>query len=272
MFNVFQPAPYRLATSCPNLVKFFAQVYRSNTRQKKNQARQQTNSSVNELSRMTPIQSKHDETEDNMHESSTDTCSNLSDFVDFLLASDNSPYAVGFEGPKMLQELTSNNNSTAANARSCMHGHRTVSYDTAQSLIGASDQQNGDTHTLSRQVKRPITNCTYLRRLYLSLHAALCLFPTLSTDFPPITLSRRERVVLQPCKTKFDVILTTVDGQRWAVVLECAVSASGQLHCCLVNGWPQFCRDAGIRVGHNVVFRPTKSGSKELRVSIERQT
>jgi B3 DNA binding domain len=116
-------------------------------------------------------------------------------------------------------------------------------------------------------VRRNVTNSTYLRRLYLTRAQAQCMLSDLKLT--QMALSRKLRA-LQPQKTEFDVTLVTKDEKSWNTVFECAVSANGQLHCRLVDGWSKFCRDNDVALHDCVVFEPSIGNANEIFVRIER--
>ena len=216
---------------------------------------------------------------------SRDMSSELSNFVDSLLVSDSSTH--GFDcNIDTLQTHSFND----ANADPDFHTQgdvattttagleSTVASPACSSVQAPKSKQRAsfktlrggeDLNRLPKSVRRVITNNTYLRRLYLSPGQVLCLFPGLSTDFIPMTQSRQVRSLLKQKETARDIDLETCDGRHWASILECVVVPSGHLHCRLVNGWSQLCRDNGVAVHDSVVFEMSASSPNEIAARIE---
>ena len=226
-----------------------------------------------------------------------DTSSNLSDFVDSLLASDCSTYvfncnidafpACSFNDAN--ECLDSRTQGDAASPKEAGIQSTIVSPACSSVQAPKSKQRTsfnilknrkgrnhicikGGRHGFSKFVRRTITNKTYLRRLYFSPEQASCLFAGIKFDLTPFIPSRKRRTLLKSKEVNYDVELTTCDGQRWTSGFECAVSTNGQLHCRLVKGWSQFCRDNGVAAHDSVVFEPSTSNPNEIVARIERES
>jgi B3 DNA binding domain len=192
----------------------------------------------------------------------TDACSDLDTFVDSLLSP---AYAEELRGLDPLDEpfpIHSANEDA------------TTSIDVRPNADAACSSRDDVENSIKRQnpgpVQRTITNSTYLRRLYLSPKQALDLFPGIARDFVPLKMTRRQRALLSPHKSKHDIVLVNADGQRWPSALECAVVTNGQLHCCLVDGWRRFCKDNAAAVHDVAVLKPCDGDVNEIMVLFER--
>ena len=227
---------------------------------------------------------------------SRDASSDLSYFVDPLLVSDGSTHAFdcnldtfqaysfntadtdphshlqGNAVPTIEAGLESINVSPACLPVQTPKSKQRISWKSLKNKKGNRVNIKKGRNRLSKSVRRTITNNTYLRRLYLSPSQALSLFPGLSAGFAPMTQSRQVRSEIKHEETAHQVInLISSDGRHWSSVLECAVSLNGQLHCRLVKGWSQFCRDNGVAVYDSVVFEPATSKTNEIVARIERK-
>lgn len=137
---------------------------------------------------------------------------------------------------------------------------------------GAPDGEACHAIDCSRDVGHPvcvkITNATYLRKLCLSTHKAVRLVPVLAQTLASLKAVRPSRSTKSRHNVRTVVCLRS-DDTRWRVALDCAWSAKRQLHCRLGEGWPCFCRDAGVSVGDVVRFE-TRVESTEVVVRVER--
>lgn len=222
----------------------------------------------------------------------SDWSSNLSDFVDSLLASDSTLYTFECNADESTnascynhaivdpeQQLLFTNGTTNASADTCSttaivrpaYSRDHVRQRTCIQKKTTCNRNNRN--RMQKCVRRTITNNTYLRRLYLSPVQAVYLIPGIKKGSTPITLSRKHRALVQEGSknSRYDVDLVLSDGRRWASAFECVVSANGQLHCRLVNGWSRFCQDNGIAVHDSVVLEASNNSSNEIVVFIERK-
>lgn len=124
-------------------------------------------------------------------------------------------------------------------------------------------------------VRRPISNNTYLRRLHLSPTQTSHLVPSLAVQLDSVSkpharrrLCRRVGVAVIVARVKIELI--NKNGLHWPAVCECTLSARGQLHCRLANGWAAFCRDNEAVVSDHIVLTRGKVENAEILVNLER--
>lgn len=212
----------------------------------------------------------------------------LSDFVDSLLNVDGSMYALVCSGANDTTKAGAHGlmQATVATADVTCLDLPIVESPATPAVLTSRGQRKPCKHQRNRQccgrttkrrnrlvkvVRRTISNDTYLRRVYLSPEQALCLFPGLQPFSATATMARQVRASLRSKVTTQDVVLVTRDGRRWSSVFECVVSTNGQLHCRLVNGWSQFCKDNGVAVHDSVVLESSSTNSNEIVAIVERK-
>lgn len=131
--------------------------------------------------------------------------------------------------------------------------------------LKTGDAQGAEAH----QVRRVITNDTYLRRLYVPPQQTVALFPTLLHKFrleAQLGQSNRKKSV----RFSYRVRLVNEAGRHWSATCTCYVYIAGAQHCQLVDGWAHFCRDNNVQLGDTVVLKRSRACSTDIVVTVNR--